>query len=278
MKYLSITKPGIIFGNLVTVSGGYFLGSKGPIQLGLFLSTVLGVSLIIACGCVFNNYIDRDIDSLMERTKNRVLVKGLLPAKVALIYAIALGVLGSLVLGFLTNVLTLTVALIGLFFYAGVYTLWSKRHSKYGTQIGAISGAVPPVVGYCAVTNQFDIGAFSIFLILFFWQMPHFYAIAIFRLKDYAAAAIPILPLKKDIAYTRKSMLIYILLFTMASILPSLLGYAGWIYFGAALSLGLGWFYLGIKGFRTQDPHAWSRKMFLYSIINITLLCLVMAV
>ena len=277
MRFLSITKPGIIFGNAVTVLGGYFLGSQTHINVWLLLATLLGMSLIIASGCVFNNYIDRDIDRLMERTKDRVMVRGLISPNIAITYGFLLGVLGFTVLYLMTNPLTLIIAFIGLFIYVGSYSLWLKRRSTLGTVIGGIAGAVPPVAGYCAVTNRFDAGAIILFLILFFWQMPHFYAISIYRLKDFSAASIPILPLKKNIPYTKISMLIYIVAFIIVSVLPSLFGYAGYVYFATALCLGLIWFYLGLQGIRSQDNKVWSRKMFLFSIINITLLCLAMA-
>ncbi len=278
MKFVSIVKPGIIFGNIVTVCGGFFLGSQGLFSFPLLLETLLGMALIIACGCVLNNIIDIDIDSLMERTKHRPLVKGLMSKKTAFIYAIILGILGFLVLIFKTNWLTTSIAFVGLFFYVVVYSLALKRKSSWGTAVGGIAGAVPPVVGYCAVTGSFDTGAIILFLILFFWQMPHFYAIGIYRLSDYAAASIPILPIKKNIPYTKLVMLFYTLAFTIAAISPSLFGYTGYAYFIVALILGCTWFYYGWQGLKATDNKIWARKMFLFSIINITVLCMMMAV
>ncbi|MDF2940570.1 MAG: protoheme farnesyltransferase [Gammaproteobacteria bacterium] len=277
-NYLSIIKPGIIFGNIVTVSGGFFLASHQHFNFSLFLITLVGMSLVIACGCVFNNYIDRDIDSLMERTQNRVMVKGLISGKVAILYAIVLGIAGFLTLYYGTNLLTTIVAAVGLFVYVVAYTIMTKRHSNLGTLIGGIAGAVPPVVGYCAVTNRFDVGAIILFFILFFWQLPHFYAIAIFRLKDFSAACIPVLPIQKNIRYTKISMLVYVVAFTITAILPTVFGYAGWVYFIVALSLGLYWLYLSIKGFKSVDDQKWSRQMFGFSILAITILSMVMAV
>lgn len=278
MKFFSVTKPGIIFGNIITVSGGYFLGSQNHFYFLPFLAALIGMSLIIASGCVFNNFIDQDIDVLMERTKNRPLVTGSISGKVAIIYAVILGIVGLGVLYFFTNLLTVLTAVVGLFFYVVVYTLWLKRRSIYGTIIGGVAGAVPPVAGYCAATNRFDSGAVVLFLILFLWQIPHFYAISIYRLKDFTAASIPILPVEKDIRYTKLSMLVYIVAFTFACIMPTILGYIGIIYFVAALSLGLVWLLLGIQGLKTKDDAAWARKMFLFSIVNITLLCVMMLV
>ncbi len=202
-QYLQVTKPGIIFGNLISVIGGFLLASKGDIDYPLFLSTLLGVSLVVASGCVFNNYIDRDIDKIMERTKNRVLVKGLIDPKVSLIYASVLGIAGMLLLYVAANALAMMLAVIGFVIYVGVYSLYMKRKSVYGTLIGSLSGAAPPVIGYCAVTGQFDTGALILLLIFSLWQMPHSYAIAIFRFKDYQAANIPVLPVIKGISVTK---------------------------------------------------------------------------
>lgn len=276
MKCLSITKPGIIFGNIVTVCGGFFLASHTHFSLLLLLYTLLGMALIIASGCVLNNLFDHDIDRLMQRTQTRPTAQGLVSIPWALSYAIALGMLGFALLYFKTNLLTVCVAALGLFFYVLVYTLYFKRHSSLGTLIGAIAGAVPPVVGYCAVTNHFDLAALLLFLILFFWQMPHFYAIALYRLDDFKAAGLPILPLSKSISYTKKAMFAYTLAFTCVALMPTLLGYTGWVYFAVALILSLLWLYFCFQGFTTQEDRPWARKVFLFSILNITLLSLFM--
>lgn len=242
----------------------------------LLLATVLGISLIIASGCVINNYVDRDIDQLMDRTKNRLTARGLVSRKFIAAYSLTLGLLGGFILYFFTNTLTLVIAFIGFIFYVVIYTLWLKRTSIYGTLVGGVSGAVPPVVGYCAVTGQFDMGAFLLFLILFTWQIPHSYAIAIYRLDDYARANIPVLPVVKGIPYTKASMLIYLVAFTLAVISPVLFGYVGLLYLAVASALSLSWLYIGIQGVKTTDDKAWARKMFLWSIINITILCAMM--
>ncbi|TNF70239.1 MAG: protoheme IX farnesyltransferase [Gammaproteobacteria bacterium] len=275
-QYVSLAKPGIIMGNVITVSGGYFLGIAGNFSFLTLLATLIGMSLVMACGCVLNNHIDRDIDKLMERTKNRPSAKDLISNKVAIIYAIILGICGLGILYLLTNTLTTLVAFLGLVFYVGFYTLLFKRASIYGTIIGGIAGAVPPVVGFTAATNELNFGALSLFLILFLWQIPHSFAIAIYRFNDYANASIPVLPVIKGISYTKTNMLIYILIFLFAAIMPSILGYTGVIYFVVALLLSLGWLILGLKGINSDDDRIWARKMFLFSIIVITLLSIMM--
>lgn len=142
-QYLQVTKPGIIFGNLISVVGGFLLASKGSINYTLFLTSMVGVSLVVASGCVFNNVIDRDIDRKMERTKNRVLVKGLISAKTSLVYATLLGIAGFMMLYFGANPLAMWLSVIGFIVYVGIYSLYMKRHSVYGTLIGSLSGAAP---------------------------------------------------------------------------------------------------------------------------------------
>lgn len=277
MKYIAVTKPGIIFGNIVTVTGGFLLASQGQYHWLTLLYTLISMSLIIASGCVFNNIIDQDIDKLMERTKNRVMVHQALSNKKAFIYAVILGIAGLSFLYISTSLLTTIVAFVGLFFYVNVYTLWLKRRSTYGTIIGGIAGAIPPVVGYCAVSNTLDLGAFLVFLILFLWQIPHFYAISIYRLEDYQNAGIPILPVKKSMLYTKISMLVYVLVFTFTALMPTLYGYTGLAYFCCAAILGLIWIGLSIQGLNTSDNKTWARKVFSFSVLNITLLSIFMA-
>lgn len=281
MRFISVLKPGIIFGNIITVCGGFFLGSvhRSHFSILLLLFCLIGMALIVGSGCVFNNVIDRDIDQLMERTCHRPMVQGLIHPTIALVYGTALGLLGFWFLYFTTNLLTLNIAMLGWFFYVVVYSLWLKRRSTWGTLLGSISGAVPPVVGYCAAANQLDLGALSLFLILFFWQMPHFYAIAIYRLKDFKSANIPVLPAIKSLRHTQITMLIYMGLYLISTLLPFLFQYTGYVYLLAALILGLAWIFYGLQGFKTQDEiknKKWAKKIFLFSILDITLLSLLM--
>ncbi|MBK2123658.1 heme o synthase, partial [Fangia hongkongensis] len=250
-QLISLTKPGIIFGNVVTLCGGYFLEADGLFSWLSFLSVLFGMAFVIACGCVLNNYIDRDIDKLMSRTQKRPSACGLISLKFALSYAFILGVLGFLFLYIGTNLLTMLVAAIGLFTYVVAYTLWFKRSSTFGTIVGAISGAVPPVIGYTAVVNQFNEVAVVLFLILFCWQMPHFFAIAIYRKGDYKAANIPVLPLKRSMRYTKMNMMVFIVLYVAATLALSAVANTHLLYLASALIMGLVWLILGVQGFYT---------------------------
>ena len=277
-QYLNLAKPGIVFGNLISVTGGFFLASRGDADLALFFATALGVSLVIASGCVFNNYIDRDIDQKMERTRNRVLAQGLVSPAHAIVYACVLGVAGVAVLYAATNPLAVMLVLMGFVVYVGLYSLWLKRGSVYGTLVGSLSGAAPPVVGYCAVSNEFDAGAAILLLIFSLWQMPHSYAIAIFRFNDYQAANIPVLPVIKGISAAKRQIVLYIAAFVVATLMLTLSGYAGYSYFVVAALSGAYWLWMGVSGYKAVDDRVWARKLFTFSIISITMLSVMMSV
>lgn len=259
-QYLQVTKPGIIFGNLISVIGGFLLASKGSIDYPLFIYTLVGVSLVVASGCVFNNYIDRDIDRKMERTKNRVLVKGLISPAVSLVYATLLGIAGFMLLWFGANPLACWLGVMGFVVYVGVYSLYMKRHSVYGTLIGSLSGA-------------------AILLAIFsLWQMPHSYAIAIFRFKDYQAANIPVLPVVKGISVAKNHITLYIIAFAVATLMLSLGGYAGYKYLVVAAAVSVWWLGMALRGYKVADDRIWARKLFGFSIIAITALSVMMSV
>jgi protoheme IX farnesyltransferase len=277
-QYLNLAKPGIVFGNLISVTGGFFLASRGDANLALYFATALGVSLVIASGCVFNNYIDRDIDQKMERTRNRVLAQGLVSPVHAIVYAFALGVAGVAVLYAATNTLAVMLVLMGFVVYVGLYSLWLKRGSVYGTLVGSLSGAAPPVVGYCAVSNEFDAGAAILLLIFSLWQMPHSYAIAIFRFNDYQVANIPVLPVIKGISAAKRQIVLYIAAFVVATLMLTLSGYAGYSYFVVAALSGAYWLWMGVSGYKAADDRVWARKLFTFSIISITMLSVMMSV
>lgn len=273
-SYCLLTKPGIIMGNVITTAGGFALASRGRFDLWLFLATLMGMSFVIASACVFNNYIDRHADKLMDRTRNRPLAMGAISAKNAIVFGIALGVLGSFLLGFWTNLLTVSMALLGLCVYVGLYSI-SKYQSIHGTLIGSVAGALPPVVGYCSVSNQIDAGAWIFFGIIALWQMPHFFAIAIYRLQDYAKAAIPVLPLVRGIFATKVQMLSYIVLFSGVSALLTLFQYTGSAFLIASIILDIGWIALCLKGFSCSDDRLWARQMFIFSLVVVTAQCLI---
>ncbi|WP_349914499.1 heme o synthase [Acinetobacter pittii] len=273
-KYLFLTKPGILFGNFITTLGGFFLAAQGSVDILLLLLTLLGTTLVVASGCVVNNVIDQDIDTKMQRTQNRALVKKTISPTVALIYALVLGIIGFSILWFGVNGYAFLFAMIGFIVYVGFYSLWTKRTSIHQTVIGSISGASPPVIGYTAVTHQFDVAALLLFLAYALWQMPHSWAIAIYRFDDYKNAGIPILPVARSIYRTKIECVIYILLF--AAVLNGLycFGYTNVFFLITFNALTAYWLYLSVIGFKAENDQLWAKRFFLYSVILITLLSL----
>ena len=278
-RYLKVTKPGIIMGNLIATAGGFFLASQGSVDYTLLLATLLGLSLVVASGCAFNNCIDRDIDSRMERTRNRVTVTGEMSLLAALSHAVVLGISGFVLLIWQTNPTAVFFAAFGWLVYVGLYSLWLKRRSVFGTFIGSLSGAVPPVVGYCAVTGAFDTGAAILLLMFCLWQMPHSYAIGIFRFDDYQAAGIPVLPVASGINKAKLHIVLYILAFALVTILLTATGYAGYGYLAVACVTSLWWLSMALRGWHENvDDYGWARGVFGISIVTITALSIAMAV
>lgn len=274
--YYRLAKPGIIYGNAIAAIAGFLLASVNGFDLLLFIATIMGISLVMASACVFNNYTDRYIDAKMSRTKKRALVTGEISPLAALIYAVVLGIIGFSMLAIWTNWLTVLVGIIGMFDYVVLYA-YAKRTSVHGTLVGTISGASPPVAAYVAVTGKFDAVALLIFLVMLFWQMAHFYAIAIFRAKDYKAAGIPVLPVIKGVKTTKVQIIIYIVAFIVASLLLPLFGYGGYVYTVVMLILGAIWLRVSILQFTAADEVKWAKRVFKFSLIVLLSFCLVVS-
>ena len=276
--YVQVIKPGIIVGNLISVAGGFLLAAKGDVDWTLMLTTMLGLSLVVASGCAINNCIDSDIDGKMQRTRHRVTVTGEITTLAVLTYGILLGVFGFTLLLLFTNKVAVLFAVTGYVVYVGLYSLYMKRRSVYGTLVGSISGAVPPVVGYCAVTAKFDSGAAILLLMFSLWQMPHSYAIAIFRFNDYSAAKIPVLPVAEGMAKAKLHIVLYIAVFSLVSALLPLAGYTGSAFMAVTCVTSLWWLSMALKGYRHGvNVQRWARQLFGFSIITITALSGTMA-
>jgi protoheme IX farnesyltransferase len=275
--YYRLTKPGIVYGNALAVIAGFFLASRGRIDLGLFTATLAGISLIIASACVLNNLIDRDIDKLMARTKKRAIASGTVSGRAAIIYAVILGTAGFGLLQTFANTLTALVAAVGLIFYVVIYG-WAKRNSAYSTLVGSISGAVPPVVGYTAVAGRLDLGAWLLFAVLVLWQMPHFYAIAIFRFDDYKAAGLPVLPVKWGIPAAKRHIFAYMAAFVLATVALYAAGYTGLVYLLVMLGLGVWWLDGARRGFSVKDDSKWARRLFFQSLVVLLVFCAITSI
>lgn len=277
-NYINLIKPGIVIGNLMSSIGGFLMASNTHIHYYTLVNMSIGMSLIIASSCVFNNIIDRDIDSIMHRTRHRILAQNHFSIKNSIFYAIILNVSGFWFLTYTKTFLTILLAIIGVFTYVIVYSIWMKRKSIYSIIIGSISGSMPPVIGYCTVTHQFDIGACILLLIFSFWQISHSYAITIFRLNDYKAALIPTFTIKKGIALTRIHIIVCILCFALATALLTITGYTSTIFLYTMSILNIIWLSVGLFKYRLiNDYFLWSKKMFFLSIIVITVLNLLLS-
>lgn len=272
--YYWLTKPGIVYGNVMSAVAGLLLASTAGINYWLLAELAVGVALVIASACVFNNYLDRQLDAKMARTNKRALVTGTIPLKQAIVYASSLGVIGFLILGVYTNWLTVIIGLIGYVDYIVLYGI-AKRRTLYGTAVGSLSGSASLVAGYVAVANRLDATALTLFLIMTFWQMAHFYAIAMYRLADYAAADLPLLPIKKGLPKTKFRIQLYIVGFIVATAQLSFLGDCGIVYFLTMLGMGGAWFRLGLKA---NSSHIdWARSMFKFSLLVLLVFCILLA-
>jgi len=277
-EYYSLTKPGVLYGNALTAAAGFLLASKSHIDIWLFIALCLGTTLVIASACVLNNYLDQDIDSKMTRTKQRAIVAGKVQGHRAVIFSIILGVAGLVVLSVYTNMLVVWIGVAGFIDYVVLYGMLSKRLSVHGTLVGSISGAMPILAGYCAVRGVIDPGAVIVFAVLFLWQMPEFYSIAIYRRKEYAAAGIPVISVIKGVHYTQVQIFFYTLAFVLATVLLTIFGYTGYVYLVVMSVLGAYWLWLAVKGFDARDSDGWARKMFRFSLISLLVFCAMISV
>jgi heme o synthase len=269
--YFAITKPGIIIGNLISVLAGFFLAAKTEGgSWSLLFCTLVGVGLVIASGCVINNIHDRDIDLKMSRTRQRSLAQGTINVDLAFMYALGMLLLGTALLYRWVNPLSAVVVLLGYVFYVFFYTMWYKRYSVYGTLVGSVSGAIPPLVGYLAVTNFISMDAVLLFTLFCLWQMPHSYAIAMFRLQDYEAAEIPVLPVVEGIYTARRHMMAYVVAFMLVALALFVFGHGGAAYLVVSSLVCLMWCRVTFKPI-TQDSYvAWSKAVFKTSLIVVT--------
>lgn len=275
-EYYNLTKPGIIRGNTLAAAAGFLFASSGNVDGWLLIATLAGVVFVIASACVFNNYIDRSIDMQMARTKSRATVTGKIPGAYVIGYGALLGILGFALLAQYTNGLTILLGLIAFVFYVIIYAI-GKRKSVHGTLIGTIPGALPPVAGYTAVTNELDGAAALLFLIMVFWQMPHFYAIGMYRKQDYMAAGLPILPVKQGFVATKYQMVVYVVGFIIVSQLLVVFGYASYFYATVMLLVGLGWLRIARTAFTIYDDVKWAKQMFGYSLLALLTFCAAIA-
>ncbi|GAB3068154.1 heme o synthase [Virgibacillus ainsalahensis] len=275
----ALFKIGIVNSNLITAFAGfwlalYFTNSSLSAEWDVFLLTMTGVALVIAGGCVLNNWYDVDIDPVMSRTKTRPTVTGKLTLNTVLLMGIATTILG-LILLFFTTVQAAMLAFFGWFTYVVLYTMWTKRKYTLNTIIGSFSGAMPPLIGWTAIDPSFHVVPFVLFLIMFIWQTPHFLALAMKKVDDYKKAKIPMLPVVHGFEFTKRQIVVYIACLLP---LPFLLSSLGITFVIIATLLNLGWLFIGMRGFFMKDDLKWANMVFIYSLNYLTILFLMMVI
>jgi heme o synthase len=245
-RYLELTKPKVVALITFTAIVGTLLASPGWPPLDALLWGNLGIALASGCAATINHVLDRRIDEQMARTRSRPLPTGQLTERKALVFAAVLGVTAMAILSFLVNLLTAALTFASLIGYAVIYTVWLKRATSQNIVIGGAAGAAPPVLGWAAVTNNIDPNALLLFLIIFIWTPPHFWALAIARRDEYARAGIPMLPVTHGLAYTRLHVLLYTVLLFVVTLMPFLTHMSGLLYLCVALVLNVIFLYYAL--------------------------------
>lgn len=269
----------VLLANALPVFAGfwlalYFTDSSFTEYWGIFLLTIIGSTMVMAGALILNNWYDVDIDKVMARTKNRPTVTGTIPLNIVLLMGIGFSIAGFILLLFTTIEATL-YALAGWFIYVVLYTMWSKRKYTLNTVIGSFSGAVTPLIGWAAIEPAYHIVPVVLFLILFIWQMPHTFAIAMKKYEEYKAAKVPMLPVVYGFEMTKRQMVIYIACLLP---LPFFLTQLGTTFIVIATLLNVGWLVAAIIGLFTKDDRKWARVMFVCSVNYVAILFLMMVI
>lgn len=270
-NYYTLCKPNVVAEMLFTAVVGMLLAVPGMPPVEPFIYGTVGIALAASSAAAMNHFIDRKADALMRRTEKRPLPTGELSTSNVITFSIVLGVSSMLLLIFLVNTLTAILTFLSLFGYAIIYTLYLKRATPQNIVIGGIFGATPPLLGWCAMTNEIHPYALLLALIIFVWTPPHFWALAIARREEYAKVNIPMLPVTHGPEFTRLQILLYTILLLCVTLLPYLTGMSGLIYLVSAMLLGLAFIYYAVLMMRKKDNKT-AMKTFVYSIIYITLL------
>lgn len=277
-NYLELCKIKVVALIMLTAVVGMFLATPNLPPWDLVILGSIGIALASASAAVFNHVIDQQIDQKMARTENRPLVKGEVSTKSALTFGVSMGVIGITILVVGVNLLTATLTFLALIGYAAFYTLYLKRATPQNIVIGGAAGAAPPLLGWTAITNTVEVGALLLFLIIFIWTPPHFWALAIHRHKEYAKVNVPMLPVTHGLRFTRLQILLYTILLVVVTIFPYLTKMSGLIYLSGAMVLGAGFLYYAIQLIRQPDNKALPMQTFGYSINYLMLLFVILLV
>jgi len=275
--YINLMKPHVTVLLLGVTLATMAIAAQGFPPLGLVVATLFGGACAAASANAINCYFDRDIDQLMSRTRRRSIPAGRVPPRHALILGVTLAALSFADLTIFVNLLSAILAFSGIIFYVFVYTLWLKRSSAQNIVIGGAAGAVPPLVGWAAVTHSVGLPAIWLFAIIFYWTPPHFWALALLIKNDYARARIPMMPVVMGEKETKRQILLYTLLLIAVTLVLFTTRVMGLIYLVSALALGGGFLYLAIRVWRDETKH-WARTLFWYSNCYLALLFALMVI
>jgi len=271
-KYYALCKPKVVYLIVFTAMVGMLLAVPGALPIDLFIFSSLGIALAAASGAAINHWVDQRIDCMMERTQNRPLPQGDLSSNAALIFALLLAVVSMFILVTQVNVLTALLTLISLVGYAVIYTVFLKRRTPQNIVWGGAAGAAPPALGWAAMTGELNTEALLLFIIIFVWTPPHFWALAIKRKDEYAKAGLPMLPVTHGITFTKIHIFLYTLMLLAVSLMPFVIKMSGLIYLSGALALGLGFIYHAYRLLRTGNSDRHAMKTFGYSIFYLSAL------
>jgi len=270
-SYWALCKPKVVALIIFTAVVGMLLASPDGIPWHALFFGTLGIGIGAASGAAMNHWVDFRIDGVMDRTSNRPLPQGDLPPYAALIFSLALAVISSFILVVFVNNITAVLTFLSLIGYAVIYTMYLKRSTPMNIVLGGAAGAAPPLLGWAAVTNEVPAEALLLFLIIFVWTPPHFWALAIKRREEYRAAGIPMLPVTHGVAVTKKQILLYTILLVAISVMPFFIQMSGLIYLSGAIALGIGFLYYAVKLYREGTDEI-AMKTFSYSILYLSLL------
>jgi protoheme IX farnesyltransferase len=270
-RYLALCKPNVVALVIFTAIAGMILSTPGALPLNIFIFATLGIGLAAASGAALNQLVEQHIDARMERTQDRPLPQGEVDSVNALIFAIVLALMSMLLLVLFVNTLTAVLAFISLVGYAVIYTMFLKRTTPQNIVLGGAAGAAPPILGWTAMTGEIHSDALILFLIIFIWTPPHFWALAIRRREEYAKVDIPMLPVTHGVAFTKLQILLYTIMLVAVSVLPFIVNMSGLIYLVGALALGVGFLHNAIGLYRSDNDKL-AMKTFGYSIFYLSIL------
>ena len=269
--YLELCKPKVVLLILFTALVGMFLSTEGWVPFNAWFFGLLGIGLAASAGAALNHWVDEEIDAKMARTHDRPLPQGNISSRQAVVFSLTLAALSMVILVVFVNLLTAVLTFASMVGYAVIYSMFLKRSTPQNIVLGGAAGAAPPVLGWTAVTGELHSEALLLFLIIFIWTPPHFWALATKRVDDYSKAGVPMLPVTHGIAMTKLHILLYTVLLVIITIMPFLIMMSGTIYLAGALTLGVGFVFYSLKLYRSEGDE-YAMKTFGYSIFYLSAL------